>query len=78
MKIEVKIYLKDGVLDPKEESIIGGLKSLGFDNIKDVKIGKSIILDINEDNTEKAKKEVEKMCEKMLCNDVIEKYEIVL
>ena len=78
MKIEVKIHLQDGVLDPKGKSTKDGLKSLGFSNIQDVKIGKSIILDIDESNEEKAKQEVEKMCQKLLCNDVIEKYEIIL
>ena len=78
MKIEVKIHLQDGVLDPKGKSTKDALNSLGFSNIKDVKIGKSIILDINENNEDKAKKEAKKMCEKLLCNGVIEKYEIVL
>ena len=78
MKIEVKVHLQDGVLDPKGKSTKDGLSSLGFSNIKDVKIGKSIILDIDETDAKKAKEEAEKMCKILLCNDVIEKYEIVL
>ena len=78
MKIEAKIHLQDGVLDPKGKSTKDALNALGFSNIQDVKIGKSIILDINEDNKEKANKEAQNMCEKLLCNGVIEKYEIIL
>lgn len=78
MKIEVKIHLQDGVLDPKGKSTQDALNSLGFSNIKNVKIGKSIMLDIDESDLDKAKQEAQKMCEKLLCNEVIEKYEIVL
>ncbi len=77
MKIEAKIHLQDGVLDPKGKSTKDALISLGFSNIKDVKIGKSIMLDIDEGDESKARKEAEQMCEKLLCNNVIEKYEII-
>lgn len=77
MKVEAKIYLQDGVLDPKGKSSKDALISLGFDNIQNVLIGKSILLDIKTDNKEEAKKQASLMCDKLLCNTVIEKYEII-
>ena len=77
MQIEAKIYLQDGVLDPKGQSSKDALISLGFKNIKNVLIGKSILLYIDTSDKEEAKKQASLMCEKLLCNTVIEKYEIV-
>jgi phosphoribosylformylglycinamidine synthase len=53
------------------------LDTLGFkEMIKDVRVGKQIILELNSTNQEEAKAEVTKMCEKLLANTVIEDYDI--
>lgn len=78
MKITVNIQLKQGVLDPQGKAVHHALNSLGFNGVKDVRIGKQIILEINQEDPELAAKEVESMCEELLANTVIEDYEIVL
>ena len=50
----------------------------GFQNIIEVKQGKLIEIDIDEENYDNAKKEVSKMCDKLLANTVIEDYKIML
>jgi len=73
VKIETK--LKDGILDPQGKAVKTGLKSLGYDNVESVYVGKylEIVLeDINKKN--KAAKMVEEMCNKLLANPVIEDY----
>ena len=76
MKAIVNVYLKEGVLDPQGKAVHHALGSLGFDNVKDVRIGKQIVLELDTNDPETAKKEVEKMAETLLANTVIEDYSI--
>ncbi|MBK1991463.1 phosphoribosylformylglycinamidine synthase subunit PurS [Campylobacter sp. 2018MI35] len=78
MKIVVNIFLKEGVLDPQGKTIQKALHSLNFNNVNNVKMAKQIILELNENDKTKANKEVKKMCEELLVNDVIEDYEIII
>lgn len=76
MKAIVNVYLKQGVLDPQGKAAHHALESLGFEGIKDVRIGKQIVLELNSSNIADAKAEVEKMSETLLANTVIEDYDI--
>jgi phosphoribosylformylglycinamidine synthase, purS protein len=78
MKAVIDVVLKNGVLDPQGKTVEHALKSLGYSGISNVRIGKQIVLDIVENSREKARKELEKMCEDLLANTVIEDYEINL
>jgi len=78
VKVVVNVKLKEGVLDPQGKAVSHALKSLGFSNINGVRIGKQIVLDIDESDEKKAKEEVAKMAEELLANTVIEDYEIVI
>lgn len=78
MKVVVNVKLKSGVLDPQGKAVEHALTSLGFDNVNGVRIGKQIVLDVKDSSKEGIKKDVEKMCEELLANTVIEDYEIVL
>lgn len=74
MKANIYITLKNGVLDPQGKAINKSLGHLGFDKVEKVRQGKFIELDLNYDNKEQAEKDIEKMCEKLLANTVIENY----
>lgn len=76
MKALVKITLKNGVLDPQGQAIAGALKGLGFSGINDVRQGKWIEIDLAESDRDRARRNVEKMCERLLANSVIENYQI--
>ncbi len=76
MRAVINISLKNGVLDPAGKAVHHALTSLQFSNIKDVKIGKQIIIDLDESDEIKAKEGLKKMCEELLANTVIEDYEI--
>ena len=78
MKAIVNISLKAGVLDSQGKAVHHALDSLNFSGVQDVRVGKQIILQLNETNKEKAMKDVEQMCEDLLANTVIEDYEIEL
>ncbi len=60
----------------KSSVIANSLKSLGFENVKDVRQGKFIELEINSNSKEEAEKQCNDMCEKLLANLVIEDYSV--
>jgi len=76
MKAIVNIYLKNGVLDPQGKAVHHELTTLNFKEVTDVRIGKQIILKLDETDEIKAKNKVSEMCEDLLSNTVIEDYNI--
>ena len=78
MKAVVNIALRSGVLDPAGKAVEHALNSLGFSGVSNVRIGKHIVLDIDENDKAKANEQLKVMCEELLANTVIEDYEIVL
>jgi phosphoribosylformylglycinamidine synthase PurS subunit len=76
MRVIVNVQLKNGVLDPQGKAVHHALSSLKFSGVNDVRIGKQIILEIAENDMNKAKEDVTKMCEELLANTVIEDYTI--
>lgn len=78
MRAEVRIMLKDGVLDPQGEAVRHALGALGFGGVEGVRQGKVLVLDLAATDKAAAEKEVAEMCEKLLANTVIERYEVTL
>ncbi len=78
MKAKIYVTLKPGVLDPQGKAIEGGLHSLGFASVGEVRQGKYIEMDVAESDAAKAKAQIEDMCKQLLANTVIENYRIEL
>ena len=78
MKARIHVMLKTGVLDPQGEAVRHALGSLGFDGVQAVRQGKVIELDIAQTDPAAAEAELREMCEKLLANTVIERYEVEL
>ena len=78
MKARVFVTLKPGVLDPQGKAIGHALNNLGFQSVGEVRQGKVIDIDLGESDRAQAAAQVKDMCEKLLANTVIEKYEIEL
>ncbi|HEY2886807.1 MAG TPA: phosphoribosylformylglycinamidine synthase subunit PurS [Rhizomicrobium sp.] len=78
MKARVFVTLKNGVLDPQGKAIGHALNGLGFAAVGEVRQGKVIDLELSERDEAKARASLREMCEKLLANTVIEKYEIEL
>jgi len=78
MKAIVNVSLKAGVLDSQGKAVHHALDSLHFKGVDDIRVGKQIILELNETNKDEAMKNVTQMCEDLLANTVIEDYEIEL
>jgi phosphoribosylformylglycinamidine synthase subunit PurS len=76
MKARVFVTLKNGVLDPQGKAIGHALHGLGFGEVGEVRQGKMIDIELKESDAAKARASLKAMCEKLLANTVIEKYEI--
>ena len=74
MKALVHVTLKPDVLDPQGKAIGNALGALGFDGVGDVRQGKYIEVELDDNERESAEKTVERMCEQLLANTVIENY----
>ncbi|HEX7532166.1 MAG TPA: phosphoribosylformylglycinamidine synthase subunit PurS [Methyloceanibacter sp.] len=74
MKARITITLKPGVLDPQGKAIEGALHSLGFGSVGGVRQGKYIEVEVEESDPQRARAEVERMCEQLLANTIIENY----
>jgi phosphoribosylformylglycinamidine synthase subunit PurS len=74
--LRVKVYItpRQGILDPQGRAIEHSLKSLGFNNVGQARMGKYIELDVASDSAAEAAAEVKRMCEQLLANTVIEDY----
>lgn len=78
MKARVFVTLKNGVLDPQGKAIGHALHNLGFAGVGEVRQGKMIEIEMAEKDETKARANLREMCEKLLANTIIEKYEIEL
>lgn len=74
----INVSLKAGVLDSQGKAVHHALDSLHFEGVNDVRVGKQIVIKLDTDDKTQALAEVEKMCEDILANTVIEDYKIEL
>lgn len=74
----VHVVLKPVVNDPEGLTIQGGLRSLGFANVEDVRAGKLLEIKLEAADRKSARAEIDSMCRKLLANPVIEDYRFTL
>ena len=78
MKARVIVMLKSSVLDPQGRAVRGGLHSMGYEEVEDVRVGKEIVLTLGDIPEERARARVKEMCDKLLANPVIEEFRFTL
>jgi phosphoribosylformylglycinamidine synthase len=78
MRARVHVRLKDGVLDPQGAAIGRALAQLGFGGVREVRQGKMIELQLEEDDRDAAEARVRAMCDRLLANPVIETYTVTI
>jgi phosphoribosylformylglycinamidine synthase len=77
MRATVLVRPKPGILDPQGEAVETSLRQLGF-AVEDARVGKVVDLELGEADPEQARAELERMCEQLLANPLIESYEITV
>ena len=77
MKATVLVRPKPGILDPQGQAVEASLRQLGF-SVGDARIGRVVDLDVDATDAKQAREAVERMCQQLLANPLIESYEIAL
>ena len=75
---EINIMPLKALLDPQGKAVSNSMKSLGFNQISNVRIGKHITMEIESDSKEEAMEQVNEACNKILTNPIIEGYDYVI
>jgi phosphoribosylformylglycinamidine synthase len=75
-KYQARIYvtLRPSVLDPAGVAVESGIRQLGYDSVEQVRMGKYIELMLSADNEEQAREKLDRICDQLLANPVIENY----
>ena len=77
MKATVLVRPKNGILDPQGQAVEASLRQLGF-SVGAARIGRVVDLEVEAADATSARAQVERMCEQLLANPLIESYEIEL
>jgi phosphoribosylformylglycinamidine synthase subunit PurS len=70
LRKRVLIRPKEGILDPQGQTVERALPALGFDGVSDVRVGRLVELDVEDESR------LPEICERLLTNPLIEDYEI--
>ncbi len=76
MKVRIDVFLKPGVLDVQGKAIEGALSGLGFAGVSEVRVGRTITLDLAAADRAEAEAQAKSMCDRLLANAVIESYRV--
>jgi phosphoribosylformylglycinamidine synthase PurS subunit len=77
MRATVVVRPKPGILDPEGQAVGSSLRQLGF-SVEQARVGRVVDLEVDSTDAAAARAEVERMCEQLLANPLIESYEIEL
>jgi phosphoribosylformylglycinamidine synthase len=77
VKATILVRPKPGILDPQGEAVQSSLRQLGF-TVDEARVGRVIDLELDASDAEAARAELERACEQLLANPLIESYEIAL
>jgi phosphoribosylformylglycinamidine synthase PurS subunit len=75
VRATVLVRPKAGILDPQGQAVESSLRQLGFP-VGEARVGRVIDLDVDAASADEARAEIERMCERLLANPLIESYEI--
>jgi phosphoribosylformylglycinamidine synthase len=76
VKATVTVYPRREVLDPQGKAIAQALARIGFDEVREVRAGKSFSIELGGDDAGRARERLACMCEQLLANTVVEDYSI--
>lgn len=74
----IYVTLRPSVLDPAGTAVQSGLAHMGYSNVEQVRIGKYVELTLNADSEAAATEQLDRMCDQLLANPVIENYRFEL
>jgi len=75
VRATVLVRPKAGILDPQGDAVEHSLRKLGFD-VSGVRVGRVVDLEVEADDEDTARAQIEKMCHELLANPLIESFEV--
>lgn len=75
-RVAVHIVPRRGILDPQGKAVSDALHALGFNGVREARVGRHLVLDVDAADPGAAESSVRGMCDKLLANPVTEDYEI--
>ena len=75
-QVEVRVTPREGIVDPEGRTIGRALDNLGYRGVRRVQAGRLVRFELEAPSAEKARGEVVRMCEELIANPVIERYEV--
>ncbi len=75
-RLEIRVIPRPGLLDPEGKAIQHALRSLDYEQVREVSVGKLLYLDVEAESSEEARKGADAMCRRLLANPVTEDFEI--
>ena len=73
MKATVIVRPKEGILDPQGDAVRAALDHLGFP-VEEARVGR--VIELTFESCDEVRRKLERMCEQLLANPLIESYEI--
>lgn len=73
-RAEIDVMPNDNLLDPQGKAVSATMQNLGLSEIKNVRIGKHIRLEVEANDEATAREKVDEACKKLLCNMIMETY----
>ncbi|MEW6244852.1 MAG: phosphoribosylformylglycinamidine synthase subunit PurS [Bacillota bacterium] len=80
MRFRVRVYvtLKQTVLDPQGSAVSRALQDLGYEGVRDVRIGKMVDMSVEAEGPDEARAKVEQIAKRLLANPVLEEFSVSL
>jgi phosphoribosylformylglycinamidine synthase len=75
-RVSVNISPRQGILDPQGKAVADALHSLDFSEVRDVRVGRFVVMQLDAPDRAAASERVRDMCEKLLANPVVEDFQI--
>lgn len=75
-RISVNISPRQGILDPQGKAVAEALHTLDFAEVRDVRVGRFLVMQVDAADRAAASERVRQMCDKLLANPVVEDYQI--
>ncbi len=75
-RVEIRVIPRPGLLDPEGKAIESALRSLDYEQVHEVRVGKLLNLDVEAASKDEARDGAEAMCRRLLANPVTQDFEI--
>ena len=75
-RVEVRVTPRRGILDPQGQAVAGALRSVGFDGVGEVHVGRLVVLSLSAASEQEARERATAMCRQLLANPVTEDFDV--